>query len=227
MGFVKSLAREVGASPIVKRTTDDRGRYRLWGLPAGRYLVMASTDALPSGLDRARGNAFARVYYPGTPDVESAQSVQVDDGQETTGADVSFAPVRAGRITGIARDAAGEPLIGQVRLLPTQRPGVPAVDPVVERVNFDGTFEINDIPHGEYVVQAVGTNPGHRDEFPPHLHVGIRDGVEWVNPYPEIRALFRASARKTARAEGRLAWFASARSEERFQRLASRLYAEE
>jgi protocatechuate 3,4-dioxygenase beta subunit len=150
---------------VTQRTTDDRGRYRLWGLPPGRYLVMASTDATPSGLDRTRGNAFPRVYYPGTPDVESAQSVRVDEGLETTGADVSFAPVRAGRIVGMARDAAGEPLIGQVRLTPTQRPGVPAVDPLVERVNFDGTFEIHDVPHGEYVLQAVGTNPGHRDEF--------------------------------------------------------------
>jgi Carboxypeptidase regulatory-like domain len=157
------VARAIGGPIGVK--TDDRGRYRLWGLPPGRYLVIVSTDATPSGLDRTRGNAFARVYYPGTPDVESAQSVQVDEGQETTGGDVSFAPVRAGRIVGMARDAAGEPLIGQVRLMPTQRPGTPAVDPLVERVHFDGTFEINDIPHGEYVLQAVGTNPGHRDEF--------------------------------------------------------------
>ena len=159
------IAGDPGGGMGIRQLTDDRGRYRLFGLPSGRYLVVASTNATPSGLDRAQGHAFSRVYYPATPDVESAQSVQVDDGRETTGVDVGFAPIRAGRIVGTARDAAGEPLIGQVRVLPTQQPGVPAVEPLVERVNVDGTFEINGVPHGQYVLQAVGTNPGHRDEF--------------------------------------------------------------
>ena len=159
------VARDPAGGMGVRRTTDDRGHYRLFGLQPGQYLVVASTDATPSGLDRTRGDAFSRVYYPATPDVESAQSVQVDDDRETTGVDLSFAPVRVGRIIGIARDATGEPLIGQVRLLPTQRPGVAAVEPLVERVHFDGRFEITGVPHGEYVLQAVGTNPGHRDEF--------------------------------------------------------------
>ena len=159
------IAQDPGGGLGIKRTTDDRGRYRLFGLPPGRYLVVASTTATPSGLDRAQGNAFTRVYFPATPDVESAQPIQVDEGRETTGVDVSFAPIRAGRIIGRATDAGGEPLIGQVRLIPPQRPGVPAVEPLVERVHFDGSFEITDVPHGQYVLQAVGTNPGHRDEF--------------------------------------------------------------
>jgi hypothetical protein len=159
------VADDPGGGMGVKQLTDDRGRYRLFGLTSGRYLVVASTNATTSGLDRAQGDVFSRVYYPATPDVESAQSVQVDDGRETTGVDVSFAPIRAGRITGTASDAAGEPLVGQVRLMPMQRPGVPAVEPLIERVRFDGTFEITGVPHGQYVLQAVGTNPGHRDEF--------------------------------------------------------------
>lgn len=69
--------------------------------------------------------------------------------------------------------------------------------------------------------------PGHRDEFPPHLHLGIMEGGEWVDPYPEVRALYRAAARRTARAERRLARLAAAGQAEEFERAARRLYAPE
>ena len=67
--------------------------------------------------------------------------------------------------------------------------------------------------------------PGHEDEFPPHLHVGIRD-ADWVNPYPLIRRLYKRSVRATLRAERRLAALARAGDEESFDRLAARLYAD-
>lgn len=77
---------------------------------------------------------------------------------------------------------------------------------------------------------AVGNTgygpPGHRDEFPPHLHLGIQDGEEWVNPHGEVRRLYRAAATVTARAERRLARLAEARRAEEWERLAGRLYAE-
>jgi len=39
--------------------------------------------------------------------------------------------------------------------------------------------------------------PGHRDEFPPHLHFGIQAGSEWVNPYPTLVFLYAAMVRTT------------------------------
>ena len=40
---------------------------------------------------------------------------------------------------------------------------------------------------------GYGDDPGHRDEFPPHLHFGIQAGSEWVNPYPTLVSLYRAA----------------------------------
>jgi hypothetical protein len=151
--------------PGASRFTDDRGRYRLYGLSSGAYLVVASTTAKPSGLDRERGQGFTKVYYPGTPTLESAQIVRVDDGRETGGVDLSYVPARSARVSGSAFDRSGEPLIGQVRLISSQRSGAVAIDPIVERVDWNGTFVFPSVPAGDYVLQAVGTNPGHRDEF--------------------------------------------------------------
>jgi hypothetical protein len=151
--------------PDTRRLTDDRGRFRVYGLSPGTYLVVASTTATASGLDRERGHGFTKVYYPGTPSLESAQIVRVDDGREMGGVDLSYMPTRSARVSGTAFDRSGEPLIGQVRLVSSQRSGAVAVDPIVERVDWDGTFAFPSVPTGDYVLQAVGTNPGHRDEF--------------------------------------------------------------
>jgi murein DD-endopeptidase MepM/ murein hydrolase activator NlpD len=42
---------------------------------------------------------------------------------------------------------------------------------------------------------GYGNKPGHRDEFIYHLHLGIQEpNGTWVNPYPLMRRLYRASA---------------------------------
>lgn len=67
--------------------------------------------------------------------------------------------------------------------------------------------------------------PGHRDEFPPHLHLGIQEASGWVNPYPEVERLYEASARRTAAGERRLSLVAAAGDRETFERIAANLYA--
>jgi murein DD-endopeptidase MepM/ murein hydrolase activator NlpD len=46
--------------------------------------------------------------------------------------------------------------------------------------------------------------PGHRNEFPPHLHFGIIVGSEWINPYPTLVLLYAATVRTTARWQANL-----------------------
>jgi murein DD-endopeptidase MepM/ murein hydrolase activator NlpD len=45
---------------------------------------------------------------------------------------------------------------------------------------------------GEVGNTGYGSDPGHKDEFTYHLHVGIQEptGV-WVNPYPLLRRLYK------------------------------------
>lgn len=68
-------------------------------------------------------------------------------------------------------------------------------------------------------------DPGHEDEFPPHLHLGIEGPDGWINPYPEIHPLYLAAARVTARAERRLVRLAARGDAERWERAAGSLYA--
>jgi murein DD-endopeptidase MepM/ murein hydrolase activator NlpD len=67
--------------------------------------------------------------------------------------------------------------------------------------------------------------PGHEDEFPPHLHLGIQGPAGWENPYPMLSRLYRASVRATSRGERRLAELGREGDAAAFGRLSERLYA--
>lgn len=68
--------------------TDDRGVYRLYGLPAGRYKVSVGTN--PNGGfpgNGARGY-FPQTFYPDTTDTTKATIVEVGEGDEATNIDI-------------------------------------------------------------------------------------------------------------------------------------------
>jgi hypothetical protein len=70
--------------------TDDRGVYRIFGLPAGRYLVSAgNSDNSPFGQIFA-GQSKVRTYYPGVTDEPMARPVEVAAGAEAPGVDIKL-----------------------------------------------------------------------------------------------------------------------------------------
>ena len=70
--------------------TDDRGVYRLFGLPAGRYLVSASKVDSSSFAQLLNGNTAVKTYYPGVPDRPKAKPVEVAAGTEALGIDIKL-----------------------------------------------------------------------------------------------------------------------------------------
>lgn len=53
---------------------------------------------------------------------------------------------------------------------------------------------------GEVGNTGYGNDPGHRDEFTYHLHIGIQEANgTWVDPYPLMRELYRAAVRGARR----------------------------
>jgi len=66
--------------------------------------------------------------------------------------------------------------------------------------------------------------PGHRDEFPPHLHFGIEDGAEWVNPYPTLASLYEATVKGERRVQAALDKLLAAGETAAWSRLAGTTY---
>lgn len=95
--------------------TDDRGVYRVYGLPAGRYLVSAGTDANAGnrpGPGGNRRNRYPLTYYPNATDVAQAQVVELTAGSTSESIDIALGePLKTYAVTGRAVDAeTGEPV---------------------------------------------------------------------------------------------------------------------
>lgn len=135
--------------------TDDRGRFRMHGVPAGQFIVSAVVNEVSS----AELPGYARAYYPATPDASAALWIPVSVGAEVGGIDVGLARMRTWRVSGTIRDAAGRPTDGVSLLLYPH--GSAYGEPAGARIERDGTFEFRNVAPGRYVIQAgFGTGPG-------------------------------------------------------------------
>jgi hypothetical protein len=165
-GLHQEGGRTVAKLATWPRLTDDRGRYRLFGLPRGSYLIVASIDAAEPAAGRSRAPGFAPVFYPGTAHVESAQPVEVELGGDVAGVDLAVVVTSTVRVAGTAINSSGNPVVGRVSLGVSHRSGSVAPEPRVVPVGPEGAFELSDVPPGDYVLQVQAEpGPGTRAEF--------------------------------------------------------------
>jgi hypothetical protein len=146
--------RLVGGGAL-SRQTDDRGRYRLFGLQPGRYLISAAVGEISQSGQTAEWPGYARSYFPGTPIPSDAQPIELAQGQQPLTIDISLARGRVARIAGTARTTDGAPLQGQLSLTQSYRSGALATGILKTQANADGSFEFSRLTPGEYVLQAA------------------------------------------------------------------------
>jgi hypothetical protein len=159
---VEYAAGRLTATPVGnERRTDDQGSYRIWGLPAGTYLLSASVDGLFTD-GRGRRAAYAPMYYPGTPLIAAASPIELRDDSTIN---LAFAPVAMTQITGKARDHEGPLIGGSVRLVESRRAGAIAAAPRNAPIQPDGSFIIRNVPSGDYVLHVRGDGPGRTGMF--------------------------------------------------------------
>jgi len=136
--------------------TDDRGAFRLFGLPPGRYVICAT----PQGMFRGGGGDEPTERYMKTcaPTASSEAEGQI---VELTTADygdveIRMARGRAYKITGTAMDSQGKP-VNQVSLVRTE--GTSGMTSSGAQSEGNGRFTFNGVVPGDYTVVAqVGNN---------------------------------------------------------------------
>jgi hypothetical protein len=155
--------------------TDDLGNYRLYSLTKGHYYLRAEYLGLPA---MPSHSAYIPVFYPGTPDVSRAQSVDVLAGQETASINFKLVPAGAVRLRGtvfnsiLGRPATAccvylEPRASNIAFDSFDRPG--------HTLGANGTFEIDNVAPGSFNLVATAFVKGkiHYAELP--LEVGDAD----------------------------------------------------
>ncbi|HYW71337.1 MAG TPA: carboxypeptidase regulatory-like domain-containing protein [Pyrinomonadaceae bacterium] len=104
------LAPQRWPNPFIYNT-DDRGIYRIWGLPAGRYKASVGDNGSGASL---RSGYYARTYHPDTTDVAKAAIIELSEGGEAKNVDITLGPrSRTYTASGRIIDAdSGAPLAG-------------------------------------------------------------------------------------------------------------------
>ncbi len=156
--FVAGRRRLVPITSAASRLTDDKGRYRVFGLGPGQYYLTALAGAFAG--PRAPGG-FAPTYYPGTADPGAAHAVRVPLGGDVTELSFALIPATTARVSGTMVDAAGRPVArGAVLLATSDRAGVTSFVVAQGTTSADGRFSFSHIPAGTYVVQGFGPTVG-------------------------------------------------------------------
>ena len=138
-----------------RRRSNDLGRFRLFGVQPGRYVVVASA----AGAGPYRMPGYAPSYYPGAVSASDAQPVTIGAGDDLSAIEIRLAPGHGVRVTGTALDSAGQPSYrGRVRLAGSDRSGALAPPAVEVATQADGAFAFEGVAPGDYVVQT--TFPG-------------------------------------------------------------------
>jgi protocatechuate 3,4-dioxygenase beta subunit len=168
---------------VISRTSDDRGEYRLFWLPAGAYLISAAPRVLaraPEG--RGAGIAaqpvspsqvasmkqqFVTTFYPGTADPKNATAVSVPRSGEVVAVDITLRRATPARISGqiqFARSGAarGAPTTTAEIMVLQRDSNAPEPDVVSEGrivgtatlTGDNGTFLVTGILPGAYDLYA-------------------------------------------------------------------------
>jgi hypothetical protein len=161
--------------------TDAMGRFRIYGLAPGQYLLGAypvvgrgdidllsatEYDAVVAAQSRVNPGAaprptqlatFAPTYYPGTALVAQATPITVSLGEERAGLDMSLTLVRTATIRGAVVGTDGQPApASQITVDPVGPPGPIAATTTLLGVRPDaqGRFTIRGVPPGTYRISV-------------------------------------------------------------------------
>lgn len=172
---VRFAAGAWGATP---QRTDDRGRFRLFGLLPGTYFIAASTDGVVGVAQAVDG--WPPTFFPGTAEVSAAAAVRIDPGRDLSGIDITLARPPKARVAGVALDALGEPARGTMLLSGSHRSGALLLEPRTATIGADGAFAFSGVPPGDYVVQVTTAPPGDNALAFAELQRGFHFGMAYV-----------------------------------------------
>lgn len=156
--------------------TDDRGVYRIYGVPPGRYLVSAGHGGAPSSGVPGR-RFYRRTFHPGAAEEAGAEAVEVSAGREVTDIDINLPrPTRTFAAAGRITDAAsGQPVAGVRVSYGLLRDGREPANASASnmRSGADGEFKLSGLSPGRYAVHVP--SGGENEVYSDPIQFEVRD----------------------------------------------------
>jgi 5-hydroxyisourate hydrolase-like protein (transthyretin family) len=133
--------------------TDDRGVYRMFGLQPGKYKVGVGRGEETFTASISTGQrSFRQVFHPDVTDQAKATIIEVSEGSEATGIDVTLGrPVQTYTASGLIVDGeSGSPMPGMRFALQRMRADRPEFVSSFVASNSDGQFTAEGLLAGKY-----------------------------------------------------------------------------
>ena len=163
-----------------ERTTDDRGIYRLYGLPAGTYVVWAGGPSLGAGIDVF--DVDVPTYAPSSTR-DTASEITVRAGEETTNVDIRYRGDAGHTVSGTVGGPATEQGM-QYAVDLTSATGVHWTSMRVVRMQDDRGFSFPGVDDGDYFVTARSMLPNQEWAFSAPKRIQVKGvditGIELV-----------------------------------------------
>jgi hypothetical protein len=142
-----------GVDSYQSQNSDEFGRYRLFHLTPGEYVIVVTPssggDFLPLGRGQSLG--FVETYYPGTYSRAEARRVRVRAGQETAAGDFQITRARMLNVKGIVLDSHGTPPASRTMIALNRKDGTGGRS---TGVDAQGRFFFQSQQPGAYQVTA-------------------------------------------------------------------------
>lgn len=172
-------------------TSNDIGEFRLFGISPGQYYLSATwrsqnTGNAAAGEDRT---AYAPTYFPGTANASEAQRITIGAGQQIDDVAIMLKRIKAVRVTGTATYSDGKPF-AEAFVSVVQTIGFGYSMTSAGRVRPDGTFTLNGLTTGDYILRVQQNGPPNPDNESAMLKITIAgddvDGIAIVGSKPTV-----------------------------------------
>ena len=150
----RSLGGEGRLLPLRHDETDDRGHFRIFGVPPGDYYLRVSPRPL-FGDSRSPMRSFAPTYYPGVLSVEEAATIKMTAGEEAGGFNITVIEGSSFSVSGRVLTPEGKPA-HSVWIVSMEQSGKEFLTGMGRNTNTDlqGQFKVSGLLPGRYRLYA-------------------------------------------------------------------------
>ncbi|HKO99421.1 MAG TPA: carboxypeptidase regulatory-like domain-containing protein [Pyrinomonadaceae bacterium] len=141
--------------------TDDRGIYRVYGLPPGTYKVSVGQPKPESSSNIYQsGSKYVQTFYPGVLEEAKATIIEIKEGSEVKDVDIRASKgARGFSVTGRVVDASNKPapnIFVGYSAVEDAKPGTGSMNFSPSATDANGKFTIDGLPPGQYVAFSLG-----------------------------------------------------------------------
>lgn len=159
-GFLSGMVDSMNAM-LGPFKTDDRGIYRIYGLPSGVYQVAAGGrgESIVNFSGSGIFDSDAPTYYPSST-IDTASEIEVRAGDEAAGIDIRYRDNRGHTISGSVTGAANSNQAGISVMITRAGSSIVEGNGFVNPMSKERGFAVDGLLDGEYTAVAVANSSG-------------------------------------------------------------------